>query len=178
MPSLSLLALTADYHETIDALFILHQECLLEHALVEADLVLSHFKTALAAHLEAENQWLLPSYESLQIEKRWPASLYQKEHAKLAQMLQKVERYMDTLAGKQSRRYRFAMLDLLDYERSFRNVLEHHEEREELALLKDLDEHLSAGRLQELYEKCEQHWAPFRIDALADQLAVVEIRLS
>lgn len=178
MSGYSLLALTADYHETIDALFVLHQECLLEHAIPQAKLVLTHFEEALHAHLDAENRWLIPCYESLQGNKRWPASLYRKEHDKLLQMLEKVHLYLDLVAGKTSRHYRLAMLDLLDYERSFRHVLEHHEEREELAMLKDLDERLAAEGLRELHEQCRQSWAPFSIDALAEQLGEVQNHLT
>lgn len=159
MTTPSLFALVSRYHRQMNELILLHQEALLLQQPILAERFLALFRGMISAHIEAENAWLLPRLDTL-AEARWPALLYRKEHDKILAMLANAETRMHGLAGKTGQAYRRAVLELLDYERAFKNVIEHHEEREEMAMLHELDQHVAVAELQQLVVTLEQAWHP------------------
>lgn len=155
----SLFALVSHYHRHMNELVLLHQEALLLQQPILAERFLALFRTMISAHIDAENAWLLPRLDML-AEARWPARLYRKEHDKILAMLVNAETRMHGLAGKTGQTHRRAVLELLDYERALKNVIEHHEEREEMAMLHELDQHVAVAELQQLLATLEQAWQP------------------
>lgn len=178
MPTHSLHSLVSRYHRHMDELILLHQEALLLQQTNLAERFLALFRAMISAHIDAENTWLLPRLDAL-AEARWPALLYRKEHDKILDMLTNVDAKMRLLEGKTAQDYRRTVLALLDYERAFKNVVEHHEEREEMAMLRELDQHMDGAEVQQLALTLEQAWHPLlqaqeaQLPALITQLHTV-----
>lgn len=159
MTTPSLFALVSRYHRHMNELILLHQEALLLQQTDLAERFLALFRAMISAHIDAENTWLLPRLDAL-AQARWPALLYRKEHDKILDMLTNVDAKMRLLEGKTAQDYRRTVLALLDYERAFKNVIEHHEEREEVAMLRELDQHVDGAEVQQLVVTLEQAWQP------------------
>lgn len=156
--------LLEESHKDLHQWFLLHQECLLLQRDDEALQAFSAFSVFLREHLNFENTWLLPAMQVMQVELRWPLTVYEKEHEKL---LHKLERQNNALAQyleMQGRRRRLALLSLLDLEQSLYHVMEHHEQREE----KDLFNHLQQldGEVTAVWEALEvqllDHYGPLK----------------
>lgn len=112
-------------------------------ALVGADFAealqhFDHWQQELMQHIAIENEQLLPH---LPADARWPARMYELEHeritlladeyrARLAQVAQQPP--SDEPARRQT------VLDLLDATHALRHLLEHHNQREEMALAQEL----------------------------------------
>jgi hemerythrin-like domain-containing protein len=153
----SLLALTSHFHRQLDHYMGLHQECLLEQQLELA--LSSHdlLQRGLELHIEVENTQLFPAYEQWLTDGRWPLLVYQKEHEQLLKMLTKSRAMVADLSGSGSK-LRQQILALLDYQRSLKNVVEHHEEREEQGMLPELDAALDAAQSQALIAAMAASW--------------------
>jgi hypothetical protein len=91
--------------------------------------------------MDFENEKLIPALTELGDPGRWPASLYSSEHDKVQELLKKIECRLlslrdDRLSGKAMRR---GIIALLDEQKTLKGVCEHHQEREEVGLLPELD---------------------------------------
>ncbi len=159
MPPATLHALVSSQHRHLDELMLLHQEALLLQDIPLATRFLDLFDSLLSAHIEAENQHLIPAL-ARQPSPRWSALLYQKEHEKITAMLQKIQTQLQALPGLTGQPLRRAILALLDYERAFKNVMEHHEEREETGLLRELDAALPEAETRHLIQTLQPLWDP------------------
>ncbi len=151
----SLFSTTHAYHALLDELFLLHQEAILarEYTLVTTSLLL--FKQWLTAHLELEDELFLPALSRHCPEPRWRPELYRKEHQKILKLLEELDLRVREFGIESGRR---DIIRLLDHQRRFKGLLEHHEEREEKGLLKELDEYLPLEDLEALLLQCQQRW--------------------
>jgi hemerythrin-like domain-containing protein len=147
--------LTQSYHEVIDELLLLHQEALLLARWPLAMDIWQAFSELLAMHIDVENKQLFVCFDKLCQTPRWPVTLYRHEHEKIITMMAQVEQRLKALVNAPSRRQTIA---LLDYQRSFKNVIEHHEEREEIALLAELMQVISPLEEQQLQEQIQANW--------------------
>ena len=170
---MSIEQLTQSYHVLIDEFLLLHQEALVAMDFELATDIWLQFKSLLDGHIEAENTLLFPAFDELCVEARWPVSLYLHEHHKILSLQTEVELRLQTLQGAPTRR---GVVELLDYQRSFKNVIEHHEEREEIALLKEIDAQVEPQILKALHEQLQAVWPA--IDSLLNQKEGFEKRLS
>ena len=105
---------------------------------------LQRWRRALARHIDIENHRLLPH---LPEGARWPARLYLLEHERITLLADEyAERVQAATAhapqGRQARRH--AVLNLLDAAHALRHLLEHHHQREEMALAQELPAALQA----------------------------------
>lgn len=162
----SLLALTRHYHGYVDELLLLHQEALLERDGAQAIAALALFADMLSLHLELEDGELFAAHEHCR-ERRWATLLYRKEHDKLRAMLAEVAARVQAWCERGCPRRE--LIALLDYQRSFKNVLEHHEQREEIALLPELDGQLPAAEQRRMLELLQRSWSQRESDQ-AEQL--------
>lgn len=115
-------------HKDLKQWFLMHQECLLLGDDHHAALAFDGFQAYLLAHLRFENNNLLSQDVH---DLRWAVKVYRKEHDKLEQMLEKSVSLLRGYYLLEGRRKRVALLEVLDFQRSFLHVMEHHEEREE-----------------------------------------------
>lgn len=121
------------HHLDLQQWFLLHQEALLCRHADFTSQSWAIFAEGLQLHLECENRYLFISDTTLldQTQLRWNISVYQKEHAKIIKMLAAITAMLDDYAAFTGRRQRLSLLEILEKQSSFSQVLEHHEEREE-----------------------------------------------
>jgi len=165
--------LTTPFHRLLAQLLTMHQEALLIDDMVLALNVFDLFADALQRHLGVENNLLLPLHRTLVKAHRWQQLVYEKEHDKLLQMAARIRRELALLAAMQGRVRRLALLEVLDYQRSFKSVMEHHEEREEQALLPELDTCAYSEIFQQTYAQVSLVWNRY-LSELEPQKAVLE----
>lgn len=166
----SLLALVAFFHREIDDTLLLHQEALLlaDHALANEAFAL--VQAQLRAHIEVEDRLLLPL--ALRVRERFAPGVYAAEHGKILGLLDATAQRLAALDITDRR----AVIALLDQERVLKNVVEHHETREEQGLLPGLDAGLAPGEQGALIEAIATEWLAVR-HRLAPRLEAVRRRL-
>lgn len=135
---------------------MLHQEAVIVQELSLAERALRIFSKFLKSHLELEDQLLLPAHETITAEKSWRTLIYQEEHKKLLSLLSNMREMMSK--PPEPHDMRRWVIEFIDYERTFKNVMEHHEEREEKGLLMELDNHLDTDDLHSLITQCHLAW--------------------
>lgn len=148
----------AENHKDLYQWFLLHQECLL---LSEDDLAqqaFAAFSDLLQQHIHFENTYVLAELTQLNAALRWPQSVYLKEHEKILKLLAAVNESLQRYSASQGRVKRLCLLELLEQQQTLRNVLEHHEEREEQDLLLALHSDAVKEQGYAAYLQCElQH---------------------
>jgi hemerythrin-like domain-containing protein len=127
-------------HAEMDALFLQHQEALIEQDLPRAQARYAAFHTLLKNHIALEDSQLAPLHQQLP-SPQWRTLVYTAEHEKILQVAQlMVERMAAPLPAEKSARLRH-IIQLIDDQRSLKNLLEHHNEREEKGMLPELAGH-------------------------------------
>ena len=128
-------------HQGLDELFLLHQEAVLVGRFDEAIRLLNCFKDLHHLHMGFEDDQLIPKLKGLDDRGRWPASLYTDEHAKVKELMGKTEESLRALGNGQlsNKNLRRKIIALLDQEKTFKGLCEHHQEREEAGILPELD---------------------------------------
>lgn len=120
-------------HAALMELFELHQMALIERDVALARGELATFAAALRAHAHAEHEHFLGTYATFESERRDAAQVFELEHARIDQLLVRVELDWSSLPGDAlSAR---AVLRVLEREASFKHLLEHHFLREERVLV-------------------------------------------
>ena len=128
-------------HHRLDDLFLLHQEAVILGKFDEALQLLNCFKELHHLHMRFEDDQLIPKLDGIDDPVRWPASMYTVEHAKVQDLMEKTVTRLQSLREDRVSRQgvRRQIIDLLDEEKSFKGLCEHHQEREESGLLPELD---------------------------------------
>lgn len=96
------------------------------------------WRRALARHMRIEDTRLLPHVPA---GARWSARLYRLEHARIAALADWYAARVDAVSEnlpRDDRSARETILSLLDAAHGFRHLLEHHHQREEMALAMEL----------------------------------------
>jgi hemerythrin-like domain-containing protein len=132
-------------------IFALHQEALLLQQTQLAQDLLKLYRQVLSEHMDLEDNLLLAQHHAGIGEPRWATRIYAEEHGKIRHMLKELTHRLNQSSVTHRRRW---IIEILDYERLLKNVLEHHEEREEEGLLKELDNALPQGEHDELVTHC------------------------
>jgi hypothetical protein len=156
-----LIEIIVQQHIELRELFARHQEALLQGHFEEASMWLTHFVACQTAHIEIEEKYLLPEFHKIERTSKWDGSLYEKEHDKIKHLHNNMIKDLDwlseqTLNASDKRRN---IIALLDKQKTLKGLIEHHEEREEEALLKELDEQLEERKLKELRLDINLTWA-------------------
>ena len=152
----SLFATVHRYHLYLDELLHLHQEALLEKDIALALEFWQLHAQMLRVHIELEEQWLLPALARSVVKPAWEAAIYRAEHGKILSLGDNLKLALGDLQHVAPGRR--ILIALLDKQRSYKNVLEHHEEREEKGLLPELDASLSAVELEQINSACGKCW--------------------
>ena len=127
-------------HQEMDELFLQHQEALLEQDQPRAQARYAAFHQLLKAHIELEDTQLMPLHQQLPAP-QWRTLVYSAEHEKILRVAQRMaERIAASLPAAPSARLRH-IIKLIDDERSLKNLVEHHNEREEKGMLPELADH-------------------------------------
>lgn len=120
-----------DSHRDLQRWFLFYQECLLLGQDSFAQQCFSAFSHYLSAHIQFEDSALFPFVQQHAIATQWPMLVYTKEHEKILALLEKNSVLLDDYTRMHGREKRLALLELLNTQRSFIHMMEHHEQREE-----------------------------------------------
>ena len=156
-----LVKLIHQQHLALQELFARHQEALLQGHFDIADEWLQHFAYCQKAHMQIEEAYLFPEFAKIEHKSKWDVSLYVKEHAKIKILFQNIVNDLNWLSEQElneSQRRR-NIIALLDKEKTLKGLNQHHEEREEEAMLIELDAQLDARQLKELQVDIKMTWA-------------------
>ena len=148
-------------HLELRELFARHQEMLLTGQFDEAKLWLEHYIVCQKARIQLENSYLIPEFAKIERTTQWDASLYEKEHEKIMHLYKNISEDLNCLAEQEldESDKRRNIIALLDKEKTLKGLNEHHEDREEEAMLKELDEQLEEKKLKELKLDINLTWA-------------------
>lgn len=147
-------------HLELRELFTRHQEMLLELQLEEAKHWLEQFDVCQTAHMHIEERYLFPEFSKIRRESKWDVSLYEKEHEKIKHLYANIVDDLNWLAEQDLDRtqLRRNILALLDKEKTLKGLNEHHEAREEEAMLKELDQQLEQRSRKEIELDIKLTW--------------------
>jgi hypothetical protein len=150
----------ASCHQQLDEIFLLHQEALMQGHLQDASSILNAYNACHTVHMQFEDEVLLPKYASLEQQGKWDATLYQQEHHKIHGLYEKIEQGLLWLREQSlnSSQLRRNIISLLDREKSFKGLCEHHQEREESSLLIELDRQVNNEWREEKLNLFSQQW--------------------
>ena len=124
-------------HQEMNELFLQHQEALLEQDWAKAQARYAAFHTLLLSHIALEDSVLVPLHQQL-TKPQWRTLVYTAEHDKVREIAQiMADRIAAPKPEDKQQRLRW-IIKLLDDERSLKNLLEHHNEREEKGMLPEL----------------------------------------
>lgn len=148
-------------HLDLRELFLRHQEFLLQGQFNEALKSLNHYDVCHQVHARMEERYLFPEFVKIERKSRWDVSLYEKEHEKIESLFENISNDLQWLSEQQlnESQLRRNIIALLDMEKTFKGLTEHHEEREENGMLKDLDEQLDQPIIKELTSDLKFTWA-------------------
>lgn len=149
----TLLEAISYYHHQLDETMILHQEAMIEGEVQLAKAILKQFEVLLKKHIEVEDNLVNPIHAKYVTEPRWQTEVYLAEHKKIPLLLEKLFTKFEISPTSQPEKNRW-IIDILDYERSLKNVLEHHEEREEKGQLIELKTALTHDQYEQLLDEC------------------------
>jgi hypothetical protein len=148
-------------HLELRELFMQHQEFLLQGRFGDALVSIGDFDICQQAHAQLEERYLFPVFAKIERQSRWDVSLYEKEHEKIASIFETIANDLYWLSEQQltDSQTRRNIIALLDKEKTFKGLTEHHEEREEEAMLKELDEKLDVKQIKQLVSDIKYTWA-------------------
>lgn len=148
-------------HLELRELFARHQEMLLLAQFEEAKVWMEHYSVCQKAHIQIEENYLLPEFAKIKRTTKWDGSLYEKEHAKILKIYQSIVEDLEWLSEQkmEESEKRRKIIALLYKEKTLKGLNEHHEEREEEAMLKELEEQLEERKLRELKLDINLTWA-------------------
>lgn len=128
-----------EIHTELEDVFLLHQEALTLLALDAARELLEIHGQLLLLHMRHEEELLLPVFDRAGPVQKWPRVLYTGQHEKMRGMLERVRESLDEMCQKPPLRARRSMIRVLDYEATYKHLVEHHEgaEREGLFPIAD-----------------------------------------
>jgi len=147
-------------HLDLRELFLRHQEFLLQGQFDKALASLNHYDVCHQVHARLEERYLFPEFVKIKRKSRWDVSLYEKEHEKIESLFENISNDLQWLSEQQinDSQLRRNIIALLDMEKTFKGLTEHHEEREEGGMLKDMDEQLEQALLDKLGSDIKSAW--------------------
>ncbi|HSE21351.1 MAG TPA: hemerythrin domain-containing protein [Pyrinomonadaceae bacterium] len=137
-------------HRQLDELFLVHQRALLRMDLTEASRALELFEAELLAHMQDEEELMLPIYrERAEAPVGGAAEIFLGEHQKLREFLHLFrEELVKFTKVKDLER---GVLFLIDSQHLFKRLLVHHDTREKKFLYPLLDQVTSGAERQHLF---------------------------
>jgi hemerythrin-like domain-containing protein len=140
-------------HEQLTELFLTHQEALLA---LDIDLALSRlqqFEQELRAHMQVEEEMLLPVYARAGQIPGGPIVFFTGEHRKMLEFLARFTETLQQLKTKPANLPR-EIIKLFDVEAMFKHLMEHHDLREQNILYPTLDKVTTESEREELLSRC------------------------
>jgi hemerythrin-like domain-containing protein len=142
-----------EIHAVLQELFLQHQEALLSLDLARAQERLEEFERRLRRHIWEEEALLLPVYERSGPIPGGPPILFTGEHKRMTEMLEDFKQALASLARRPEEIKR-GVLWLLDRQATFKNLVEHHNQREANLFYPALDRVTSEAERREILSRC------------------------
>lgn len=121
-------------HVALRKMFALHQEALITRAWARAAHLLEHYRKRLRQHIHLEERYLLPYCPPEKTTDQWPARVYLSEHRRAEELL---DQAVTRLAQARRRGVKPAsLIALLDEEKTLKSLMDHHDDRENMALFR------------------------------------------
>lgn len=141
-----------EVHRDLDEVFFEHQRALMRGELDDSFAKLNMYETALLAHMQDEEQLLLPIYVSrAEMPLGGTDEIFLNEHIKIKHYLELIKaEFPKLLRAKDPER---AILFLLDSETTFKKLLVHHDTRERKILFPLLDQVVTDDEKRSLFLK-------------------------
>ncbi len=141
-------------HRRFDHLLLLHQTLLVEGRPHESRLALARFHAALMGHMRGEEEVILPFYaERAVVAKGGNPDYFEAEHRKLRRLLEESLAWMGAWSGTPWPASEVVFL--IEREKVFKEVMEHHDEREDHFLYPGIED--AAGEV-EVRGLAERFW--------------------
>ncbi len=140
-------------HESLNELFLLHQEALLRLDLELAAERLRIYERELRAHMRVEEDWLMPVYERAGKIAGGQPEFFIGEHRRMLEFLERFAATLDELkkeSGDPARR----VIRLFDEEAMFKSLCDHHDMRERNIFFPALDRVTGEAERRELIARC------------------------
>jgi len=141
-------------HDDLERIFQLHQVAVLQFRFSAAATVLDCYRRMMLLHIRHEDDILLKMLDSVPSKMGWPTKIYYAEHRKLESLLAKIDSMMSRLPHSTAD-LRVAVLAFLEYQSHFKNLTQHHHEREhkglfvEVAAIREGEDHRVEAALAE-----------------------------
>jgi hemerythrin-like domain-containing protein len=129
-------------HDHLAERFFAHQRALLDRDFAGAAARLQEYRRELFAHADDEERLVLPRYEQLGGDPDAPVRLFLGEHQKLRASVDEFVQRITTLCERPDDR---ALLELLDRQATYKNLMLHHDLRERNVLYPFLRARLPAA---------------------------------
>ena len=128
-----------EIHKQLDELFLEHQRSLLRLDLMAASDALEAYTIELFAHMQDEEEWMIPMYrERAEVPVGGAAEIFLGEHDKMRQYLLLFKEELTKMAEVED--LERAVIFLLDSQHIFKRLLVHHDTREKKMLYPLLDQ--------------------------------------
>ena len=125
-------------HDDLVLLFFEHQKALLDRDILRASVLLNRYEKEIQHHTGLEEEWLIPLYEErIKARPGGDASNFVGEHSKILMYLQRLKDKLVKI--KNLKEMTHELINLLDDEARFKDLILHHDEREERFLFPELD---------------------------------------
>lgn len=144
-------------HSRLDEHFLTHQELLLERRLPEAARALSRYVQLIELHMLHEEELFLPIYARETPARRWPLVLYTGQHQRMRELLASARERLEELVRRDAVRGR-DIIELLDHERTYKHLAEHHDGAEREGFFPALDRLATREEQASLVERCWAEW--------------------
>ena len=160
MPGHSLTELISRCHREIREIFSLHQEALILGEFSQALVLFQSYVACHEFHKQFEDEFLFTEFSGLEEKGNWPVSVYEKEHEKITHWIKRLEQDINALVELEldQKQKRLNIIALIDREKSFKGLCEHHEEREEDAMLPALDKQTAADWRESIINEFSAKW--------------------
>lgn len=140
-------------HEQLTELFLQHQEALLQLNVPLALRRLQQYEQALYAHMQIEEELLLPIYQRAGQIPGGPPEFFLGEHRRMREFLVRFTARLQALSAASLTLPR-AIIQLFDEEATFKALCEHHDMRERNLFFPALDRVTSAAEREQLLPQC------------------------
>ncbi len=140
-------------HERLTELFLRHQEALIQLDIESAMERLELYRRELAAHMKAEEELLLPVYSRAGAIPGGPPGFFMGEHQRMREFLARFAAALQEMKTGRANLTR-RVIKLFDEEAAFKNLVDHHDQRERSIFFPALDRVTTEAERRELIERC------------------------
>ncbi|MFN7948064.1 MAG: hemerythrin domain-containing protein [Blastocatellia bacterium] len=142
-----------EIHEQLNELFLQHQEALLQRDVTAAQQRLREYERELHAHMQVEEELLMPVYERAGRIPGGPVEFFTGEHCRMREFLSRFATTLEEMKGNPADLSR-RIIRLFDEEAVYKQLAEHHDARERNIFFPALDRVTTDAEREQLLQAC------------------------